>query len=168
MVRPRTVPEDRDRDMAQAGARFETYVKAAMAEAKLPTLAELYRKSGIGASTWNAWFNGKREPRGNSLRLAGAPLHKTPEQLRAVWDGDRPQKPRRPTETGDQVAGAIREQTAMLREVLEAIIGRLPPQDVLDIVDREVPAAERALGETLPKPSPPRSRDRRRRVEDPQ
>ena len=148
MVRPRTgTTEGRDREMAQAGARFETYVKAAMAEADdLPTLAELYRQSGIGASTWNAWFRGLRRPRGNSLRLAGVPIDKTPEQLLAAWDGDQPPKPRRATQTGDPVVDAIEAQTTVLKGVLDAILARLsessspsePPPEVLE----EVSSAE--------------------------
>lgn len=120
-VLPRRTTELGNREMAQAGARFETYVRAAMAEAGLPTMAELYRQSGIGASTWGAWFNGQRQPRGNSLRLAGAPLNLTPEQLRAVYEGDRPPKPRRATETPDDLVTALRDQT----EAMNALVARL-------------------------------------------
>ncbi len=83
-----------DRDMAQAGARFESYVREAMTEASIPSLAELARRSGIAASAWHGWFRGDRQPRLNSLKLAAEPLDRTPEQLAAVWEGERPRKAR--------------------------------------------------------------------------
>lgn len=132
MVRPRTSTGDRDREMAEAGARFETYVKAAMAEAGLPTLAELYRQSGIGASTWNAWFRGLRQPRANSLRLAGEPLHKTPEQLLAAWDGQRPHKRLGATQTPDPLSALTAQTQALAALVDELRTWRSEDRDRLD------------------------------------
>lgn len=150
MVRPRTnAGKDRDRDMAQAGARFETYVRAAMAEVELPTLAELYRASGIAASTWSGWFRGVSAPRRNSMVLAGPPLHRTPEQLLAAWDGETPHKPRRATQGGDPVAEAIRDQTAMLERVLTVIADRLPtPPDPLLVEAMAAQRQARTLADT--------------------
>lgn len=68
MVRPRTASdqEDRDREMAQAGARFATYVRAAMDEAELSTLAEMalqYERA------FGSWLEGCPQP-SNLAKLA--------------------------------------------------------------------------------------------------
>lgn len=144
VLHPRTTNrEPKDRKMAQSGARFESYVHAAMKEAGLPTLAELYRQSGVGASTWSGWFLGKHEPRRNLLTLAGQALSKTPEQLLAVWDGERPQKPRRPTETPDPLVSALHAQTVAidaLVERLDTFVGPLG-EVVADLLREKVRAA---------------------------
>ena len=110
--------------MAVAGARFESYVKDAMRESEIPSLAELSRRSGIAVSAWHGWFRGERQPRRNSLVLAGTALARTPEQLLAVWDGERPHKPARATETGDAVALAIDRQTAALERLFGEWLSR--------------------------------------------
>lgn len=150
MVRPRTASGDSEnRDMAQAGARFETYVRAAMAETgELPTMAELYRQSGIAASTWSGWFRGVSAPRRNSMVLASHVLNRTPEQLLAAWDGEKPQKARRGTETPDAVVEAIDRQTAMLERVLTLLLSS--PPDPLEAEALEAwDGAERRLAEEL-------------------
>lgn len=126
--------------MAQAGARFETYVRAAMAETgELPTMAELYRQSGIAASTWSGWFRGVSAPRKNSMVLAGNALNRTPEQLLAAWDGERPHKARRGTETPDELVSALLRQSA----AIEALVGELQLEreegrDVVTALDRAI------------------------------
>lgn len=100
--------------MAKAGARFETYVKAAMAETGLPTLAELYRATGVPASTWSGWFRGIATPRRNTLKLVGEALRRTPEQLFAAWDGQSPHKRLGTTETPDPTVAALQAQTGAI------------------------------------------------------
>lgn len=107
--------------MAVAGARFESYVKDAMKEGDIPSLAELSRRSGIAVSAWHGWFRGERQPRRNSLVLAGNALERTPEQLLAVWDGERPHKPARATETPEPLLSLLRDQTRELRAQNEAL-----------------------------------------------
>jgi hypothetical protein len=165
VLRPRTSTGDAgNREMAQAGARFETYVRAAMAEADgLPTMAELYRQSGIAASTWSGWFRGVNAPRRNSMILAGQALNRTPEQLLSVWDGEKPHKPRRGTEPPDAVVAAMDRQTAAIEaqtEMLERVLlALLPsPPDPMEAEALEAWAGaerrleqERAESTTLPR-----------------
>lgn len=110
MVHPRNAPStgETDREMALAGSRFETYVRAAMKEADDMSLAELARASGVKETNWHGWFRGEHKPRRNTMTLAGRVLRRTPDQLLAVWDGDRPQKPRGATETTDALVMALR------------------------------------------------------------
>lgn len=147
MVHARTalVPEvaqrvgSQDREMAAAGARFESYVKEAMREAEIPSLAELSRRSGIAVSAWHGWFRGERRPRRNSLVLAGEALSRTPEQLAATWQGERPQKTPRPQT--DAVLAAIEANTAMLEKVLTALLQRPPDPDAVERLRAEAEAA---------------------------
>jgi transcriptional regulator with XRE-family HTH domain len=107
--------------MAEAGARFESYVRTAMAEGDLPSLAELARRSGIAASAWHGWFRGERHPRKNSLTLAGQALGRSPEQLLAAWDG-APAR-RAATQSRDPLVSAITLNT----EALNELVGLLRP-----------------------------------------
>jgi transcriptional regulator with XRE-family HTH domain len=107
--------------MAVAGARFESYVKEAMREAEIPSLAELSRRSGIAVSAWHGWFRGERQPRRNSLVLAGSALSRTPEQLAATWEGTKPHKPLGRPQGGDDVAEAIRAQTEAMLLLVEEL-----------------------------------------------
>lgn len=135
--------------MAQAGARFEAYVRKAMDEAELSTLAELYRASGVAASTWSGWFRGVSAPRRNSMVLAGQALNKTPEQLLAAWDGERPHKARRATETTDPLVNALRDQTAeMARLTAELALGRIDQQEATDALLRAMATLVREPGGT--------------------
>lgn len=104
--------------MAQAGARFEAYVREAMSERAIPSLAQLARDSGIASSAWHGWFRGERQPRRNSLKLAGDVLSRTPEQLLAVWEGERPAKR---SKAPDDLAAAIREQADAIRDLVEEL-----------------------------------------------
>lgn len=107
--------------MAVAGARFESYVKEAMREAAIPSLAELSRRSGIAVSAWHGWFRGEREPRRNSLVLAGEALSRTPEQLRATWDGDRLHKAAGRPQTPDDLVAALRDQTTAISALVASL-----------------------------------------------
>ena len=133
--------------MAVAGARFESYVKDAMRESEIPSLAELSRRSGIAVCAWHGWFRGERQPRRNSLVLAGTALARTPEQLLSVWDGERPHKPARATETNDAVAAAIDRQTAVLERLFVEWLSRWPRPD--EALEGKADAAIESTSETL-------------------
>lgn len=144
--------------MAAAGARFERYVRDAMSEGEIPSLAELSRRSGIALSAWHGWFRGEREPRRNSLVLAGAALSRTPEQLSAVWEGERPHKALGRPQTPDDLAEAIRAQTA----AIEALVTRLDRVLADDARQREEAAESRRLDEVQGRLGSLSSRRRRR------
>lgn len=117
------MPKEVDRQMAEAGGRFETEVRQAMREAGIDTLADLERKTGIKRRTWEDWFGGLHRPRPNSLALAATPLKRTTQQLLARWEGQpagrRRTLPANPWDAaGLAIVEAIDRQTAMLERVL--------------------------------------------------
>lgn len=140
VVHPRNTPStgETDREMAIAGSRFETYVRAAMKEADDMSLAELARASGVKETNWHGWFRGEHKPRRNTMSLAGRALRRTPDQLLAVWEGERPQKRRGATETPDALVMALRDQTA----AIGSLVAKL--DEFLD-TRRRADAAESAL-----------------------
>lgn len=145
--------------MAAAGARFETYVREAMQEAGIPSLAQLARDTGIAASAWHGWFRGVRQPRRNSLKLASDVLSRTPEQLAAVWEGERPQRVGRPQT--DPVVAAIQAQTVRLEAVLRELLAPPEPEPTPDRLHRALEAIEQA--EDAAQQEQPRSASPRRR-----
>lgn len=108
-------------DRKMSGTRFKTYVQAAMREADDMSLAELARRSGVKERSWHDWFEGTHEPRPSSLARAGRALNRTPEQLLAAWDGQRPHKARRGTETPDALVEAITAQTDAINALVEEL-----------------------------------------------
>lgn len=141
-------------EMAQSGARFETYVRDAMRDAGIPSIAELARRSGIAASQWHGWFRGDRNPRRNTLRLAESSLKRTAEQMRAVWVGERPAKALRSSDA-DPVSAAHAEQTALLREILALLRN---PAAVGPIVEGTRRGEERLADQDPPLPAQPPER----------
>lgn len=129
-VRRRTRDESgtKDREMAQAGVRFERYVRDAMTEGEL-SLADLARESGVKETNWHGWFRGEHQPRRNSLVLAARALSRTPDQLLAVWEGDRPRKRRGATETPDELVSALLRQSAAIEASRKALMVVLVPPD---------------------------------------
>jgi len=107
--------------MTEAGARFESYVRVAMNEAAIASMAELGRRSGIAPPVWYTWFRGEKQPRKTTLTLAGQALERTPEQLLSVWEGQRPHAPARATETPDALVTAIEAQTAAITDLVDVV-----------------------------------------------
>lgn len=99
--------------MAAAGSRFEGYVREAMGEAEV-SLAELSRRSGVKETNWHGWFRGEHRPRPNSLVLASRVLNRTPEQMLARWDGERPAATKKAPVEDEALVLAIRELTAAI------------------------------------------------------
>jgi transcriptional regulator with XRE-family HTH domain len=161
VVRPRnTGAGSPDRQLA--GQRFSAYIHVAMDEAKPPlTLAELVRQSGVKERTWHDWFEGKHAPSMNLLRHASKPLNRPAEAMRAVWDGERPQKPRKPTESGDPLVSALGRHT----DAIERLVALLAPlvgnaetglAARLDTLEPVVARLVERAGPASPKPRVPR------------
>lgn len=126
-------------DRKMSGTRFKTYVQAAMREADDMSLAELARRSGVKERSWHDWFEGTHEPRPSSLARAGRALNRTPDQLLAAWDGQRPHKTRRATESPDALVGALLAQSAAIEALVEELrLEREEGRDVVTALDRAV------------------------------
>jgi transcriptional regulator with XRE-family HTH domain len=139
-----------------AGSRFEEYVRSAMREAGDMTLADLARGSGINETNWHTWFRGEHRPRANTLRLAAPVLNRTPEQMLASWDGERPQKSAAKPLSPDEVARAIDRQTEAIvqqTKMLALVLSRLVPSE--DEPEPDELAAQRMYDERRrPRPVP--------------
>lgn len=149
-----------DREMAEAGSRFESEVRAAMRERGISTLAELERKTGIKRRSWEDWFAGIHAPRRGSLSRAEGALRRTPDSLLGVWEGNGHR--RRRISTDPNLAALERIATALER-LLEEGVQALPPQRRAD--DRQALEAwggeeRRRLETQQPRPTagPPRQR----------
>ena len=112
-----------DRFMVEAGARFETYVRDAMREEGIASLTALAKEANHDRAVVYAWFRGESQPSMNSLRNIGAALHRSPEELQAVWVGDDPSKVVREAKP-DPLLSALDVQTDLLREILDVLRGR--------------------------------------------
>lgn len=73
--------------MAEAGERFEAYVRTAMREADVASMLELTRETGINRGTLYGWFRGEARPRQATLNRMATALGRTSAQLEAAWDG---------------------------------------------------------------------------------
>lgn len=71
--------------MADRGARFEALIQRAIAEARIPSIAELGRRSGVTHNTWYRWFKGE-QPRRSTLYRAADVLGLTVDQLMDPWE----------------------------------------------------------------------------------
>lgn len=151
------MPKEVDREMAEAGSRFETEVRQAMREAGIGSIAELERRTRVKQRVIYDWFSGLHEPRASSLERLARPLNRTPEQLLARWEGQpggrRQKTPANPWDAASAaVADAIDRQTEMLREILErlapAFESPLPTADEAAAVEEAEAERDRQVVDT--------------------